>query len=100
MGRDPAGGAGTPRAEGWALLGADGTVYAEPDAAAAVAAMRAAGGAEPVAAAFAVAGESGDTLLPLGNSRPALNGLDPDLPVAVKYLGRWVVVTLAELPAV
>jgi hypothetical protein len=77
------------RRESWALLGGDGRIYTGPEAAAAP---------QPVAAAFAVTGESGDTALPAGDWRPALGALDPDLPVAVKYLGRWVVVTLAEIP--
>ena len=81
-----------------------GEVYAGPDAAAALAAARAGGAQSPgaaselLAAAFAVAGEPGDTLLPRGDWRQALSGLDPELPLVVKYLGRWVVVTLAEIP--
>jgi len=88
------------RAEGWALLAADGRIHAGPDAAAVLADVQAAGAPQLLAAAFAVAGESADTLLPSGDRRWALAGLDPELPVVVKYLGRWVVVTLAEiLPA-
>ncbi len=90
---------GPTRAEGWALLAADGRVYAEPDATAALSAALAAGAPQLVAAAFAVAGDSADTLLPRGDWRRALTGLDPGLPVVVKYLGRWVVVTLAEIPS-
>ncbi len=92
------------RAEGWALLAVGGEVYAGPDAAAALAAARAGGAQSPVpasellAAAFAVAGEPDDTLLPRGDWRQALSGLDPELPLVVKYLGRWVTVTLAEIP--
>jgi hypothetical protein len=78
------------RREGWALLGGDGRIYAGPEAAAAP---------QPVAAAFAVAGESADTALPRGDWRTALGALDPDLPVAVKYLGRWVVIAFAEIPS-
>jgi hypothetical protein len=59
----------------------------------------AAGDVKPVAAAFAVAGESGVTLLPGVDCRAALAGVDPGLPVAVKYLGRWVVVALGEMPS-
>ena len=90
---------GPTRAEGWALLAVDGRVYAEPDATAALSAALAAGAPQLVAAAFAVAGDSADTLLPRGDWRRALTSLDPGLPVVVKYLGRWVVVTLAEIPS-
>jgi hypothetical protein len=98
---------GHTRGEGWAFLGPGGKVHAASDAAMALAAARATAGTveEPVwlvsdlvAAAFAVAGESGETLLPRGDWRFALQDVDPDLPVAVKYLGRWVVVTLGEIP--
>jgi hypothetical protein len=85
------------RSEGWAWLGANKQVYAGHDPAAALAAARMAGGADPLAAAFAVAGEQGDTLLPEDGWQPASTGLDPETPAVVKYLGRWVVVTLAEL---
>ncbi len=51
----------------------------------------------PEAAAYAVAGGS--------TTHAARRGLagrgrrrGPDMPVVVKYLGRWVVVTLAEIP--
>lgn len=100
--------AASARGEGWALLAADGKVYAGSDVAAALAAARAAGvpAADPsvgapelLAAAFAVAGDSGETLLPQGDWRRAPSRLDPGLPVVVKYLGRWVVVTLAEIPS-
>ena len=95
------------RVEGWAFLGPGGRIHAASDAATALVAARATAGSaeEPaahlpglVAAAFAVAGEPGETLLPRGDWRPALQDVDPDLPVAVKYLGRWVVVTLGEIP--
>ena len=65
-------------------------------AALAVGAPRA--GPSPEAAAFAVTGESGDTLLPGGGWRDGAAAADPHLPVVVKYLGRWVVVTLEEIP--
>ena len=94
----PHGAVSATRAEGWAFLAADGKVYAGPDAAAALATVPAAGAPRLLAAAFAVAGDSADTLLPSGDWRRALAGLDPELPVVVKYLGRWVVVTLAEIP--
>jgi len=113
--------AASARGEGWALLAADGRVYAGSDVAAALAAARAAaaraadgpaaagpgaavadpsaGAPELLAAAFAVAGDSGETLLPQGDWRRAPSRLDPELPMVVKYLGRWVVVTLAEIPS-
>jgi hypothetical protein len=114
--RDSAGGAasepgtsgartgGTPvRSEGWALLGRHGAIFAGPGLGEALAAAaevdgQARAGSGITAAAFAVAGESGDTLLPRSGWCPARNDIDPELPVAVKYLGRWVVVTLAEIP--
>jgi hypothetical protein len=101
--RNGVGEPGTPvRSEGWAVLGRGGVVFAGSGLGAALAAAGAVSGQAHAAcgitaAAFAVAGESGDTLLPLGGWGPAGSGLDPELPVAVKYLGRWVVVTLAEI---
>jgi hypothetical protein len=86
------------RAEGWSVLGIDGDVYAGGRLAAALAAA-AAGGTAPEAAAFAVVGEQGETLLPAGAWRQGAQGVDPQLPVVVKYLGRWVLVCLEELPA-
>ena len=53
---------------------------------------------ELLAAAFAVAGEPGDTLLPARRMAAGSERLDPELPLVVKYLGRWVIVTLAEIP--
>jgi hypothetical protein len=53
---------------------------------------------QPEAAAFAVTGETGETLLPAGRWQDGAEAADPDLPVVVKYLGRWVVVTLGEIP--
>ncbi len=85
------------RAEGWAVLGLDGAVYPGGTVAAASAAA-AAGHTEPEAAAFAVVGEAGDTLLPRAGWRAGMGDADPELPVAVKYLGRWVLVTLGEIP--
>jgi hypothetical protein len=85
------------RAEGWAVLGEDGKVYAGPQLAGALGAVHRAR-TSPEAAAFALTGECGDTLLPSGEWRGGAAGVDPHLPVAVKYLGRWVVVTLEEMP--
>ena len=85
------------RSEGWAVLGLDGNVHAGPSLAAAIAAATAAH-TQPEAAAFAVAGETEETLLPAGGWRDGAEDADPELPVVVKYLGRWVVVTLGEMP--
>jgi hypothetical protein len=89
--------AGGARSQGWAVLGLDRNVHAGPSLAAAIAAATAAR-TRPEAAAFAVAGEEGETLLPTGGWREGAEDADPELPVVVKYLGRWVVVTLGEIP--
>lgn len=94
---DSASAVATERAEGWALLGVDGKVYSGTRLARAFDGMRAAK-TEPEAAAFAVHGESGDTLLPGWGWRTGAQGIPADLPVAVKYLGRWVLVTFVEIP--
>ena len=49
--------------------------------------------------ARAASGDSADALLPRGDRRRALTGLDPELPVVLKYLGRWVLVILGEIPS-
>ena len=85
------------RAEGWAVLGEDGKVYAGPGLAGALGYAHRAR-TSPEAAAFAVTGESGDTLLPGWDWRGEAAAVDPHLPVVVKYLGRWVMVTLEEIP--
>ena len=90
-------GGAAARTEGWAVLGEDGKVYAGPGLAVAVGSAHRAR-TSPEAAAFAVTGESGDTLLPGGDWRSEAAAVDPHLPVVVKYLGRWVVVTLEEIP--
>jgi hypothetical protein len=97
------GGAAAPsgaaaRAEGWAVLGLDGKVYQGARLAAALAAATDKGTA-PEAAAFAVTGEAGDSFLPGGAWRDGAEAVDPDLPLVVKYLGRWVMVTIGEIPA-
>lgn len=92
----PAGAAA--RAEGWAVLGVDGKVYLGAKLAVALAAARDKGTA-PEAAAFAVIGEQGDSLLPGGAWRDGAEAADPQLPVLVKYLGRWVMATIGEIPA-
>ena len=93
----PTGAVPAARNQGWAVLGLDGNVYPGRSLAAAIAAAAAAH-TQPEAAAFAVGGESGETLLPAGAWRDGAEGADPELPVVVKYLGRWVVVTLGEIP--
>lgn len=97
LGDDGTGGGAPPRGEGWAVLGEDGEVFVGLWLAATLdAAVHS--GTSPQAAAFALAGESDDTQLPAGGWRTALAGADPHLPVVVKHLGRWVVVTLEEIP--
>ena len=97
-----------PRAEGVALLGGDGEVYvgyagAEPSCPAASAAEPALASArcgacdEILAAAVAVAGDSAETVLPSPESHRVLAGIDPDLPLVVKYQGRWVMLPLSRL---
>ena len=83
--------------EGWAVLGQDGKVYAGARLAGTLGATQRAR-TSPEAAAFAVADAAGDTLLPGEGWRSGVTGADPHLPVVVKYLGRWVVVTLEEIP--
>jgi hypothetical protein len=83
-------------AGGWAVLGEDGKVYTGPRLDGALGAVQRSG-TSPEAAAFAAVGESGDTLLPPRDWRRGVAGVDPHLPVAVKHLGRWVVVTLEEI---
>lgn len=96
-----------PRAEGVALLGGDGRVYvgypgaepARPSAAAAepaLASAKCSGCDEILAAAVAVAGDSAETLLPSPESHQVLAGIDPDLPLVVKYQGRWVMLPLSR----
>jgi hypothetical protein len=96
-GTAPADAAATARNEGWAVLGLDGSVHPGRTLGAAIAAA-AVVSTQPEAAAFAVAGEAGETVLPAGGWREGAEDADPELPVAVKYLGRWVVVTLGEIP--
>ena len=100
---DPA----APRAEGVALLGEDGDIhigYLETEPAgpavsaaeSALASARRGGCQEILAAAVAVAGESVETLLPGSESYRVLAGIDPDLPLVVKYQGRWVMLPLSR----
>jgi hypothetical protein len=93
-------GSAPARTEGWALLAEDGRVHSGADPASMLRMVREDGVVsvgDVMAAAFAVAGRPGDTLLPGSDWESALNVLAPDTPVAVKYLGRWVVVALSEL---
>lgn len=92
-----AGGGAPPRGEGWAVLGEDGEVYVGLWLAAALDAAGRSGTAAETAA-FAGAGGSDDTELPGRGWRTGVAGADPHLPVVVKHLGRWVLVTLEEIP--
>ena len=94
----PAAEGASAQREGWAVLGQDGKVYADSSMGGALGVAQRAG-TSPEAAAFALAGVSGDTSLPGAGWRNGVAGVDPHLPVAVKYLGRWVVVTLEEIPS-
>ena len=95
------------RAEGVALLLADGAVCSAPEskdeiqapAAAAVGAARRTGEVGIVAAAVAVANDPAQTLNPCPQTRRVLAEVDPDLPLVVKQQGRWVMVPLSGLPA-
>jgi N-alpha-acetyltransferase 50 len=98
-------GSGARRAEGMALLLADGTVQSapstedeaqRPDAAAGLAAR--ADGVEILAAAVAVTDDAAPTLNPSPQTRRILAQIDPDLPLVVKQHGRWVMVPLSGLP--
>jgi len=86
-----------PRAEGWAALGHDGKVYARTGLAFTLAEV-AACGTEAEALAFAVAGQTEETVLPAAGWREGVGDLDPKTPVVLKYLGRWVLVTAGEIP--
>ncbi|MBN1320666.1 MAG: hypothetical protein JXA87_07490 [Thermoleophilia bacterium] len=96
-----------PRAEGVALLGGNGDVYVgypgaesthaeAPAAAPALASARRNGCDEILAAAVAVAGDPAETVLPSPESHRVLAGIDPDLPLVVKYQGRWVMLPLSR----
>lgn len=93
--------------EGIALLLADETIVAAHGAtgetgvsvSAAERAIAVAGAGEAIeAAAVATTGPSAQTILPSEQSRRALEAVDPDLPLVVKYRGRWVVKSLSDLP--
>ena len=103
---DPA----APRAEGVALLAGDGSIHtgyasAGPGrpllsaADAALARARDHGCEEILAAAVAVAGDPAETVLPSSGSHQILAGIDSDLPLVVKFQGRWVVLPLSRFTA-
>lgn len=85
-------------AEGVALLATDGSVYCGSGAQMALASARRAGTTEILAAAVAITNDPGATVLPGAESRACLAAIDPDLPLVVKQLGRWVLMALSKLP--
>jgi cytidine deaminase len=100
---------GLSRAEGVAVLTATGTVYAgcvsrdDPGAPlrcaaeSALASARRAGDDDVLAAAVAVANDSAESVFPSPDCRGALAEVDPDLPLVVKQMGRWVKLPLSRL---
>lgn len=99
--------AGEAQAEAIALLTEDGSIFAgvaviDPsegccDAAeVALAAWEKAGAAGIDAAAVAVSPEE-DSVVPCPECAAALAAVDPDLPMVVRRLGRWVFVPLSSL---
>lgn len=99
--------AGSGSTEGVALLLADESIVAAhgatgetgmPVSAAERAIAVAREGQVIEAAAVATTGPSAQTVLPSEESRRALEAVDPDLPLVVKYRGRWVVRSLSDLP--
>jgi ribosomal-protein-alanine N-acetyltransferase len=95
--------------EGVALLLADGSMRVAPGGAsgagqepamAALAEVQQIGGGEISAAAVAVANDRAETANPCPRTRSALASVDPDLPLVVKQQGRWVLVSLSNLPPV
>ena len=101
-------GPGVPRAEGIALLTADGSVHTGHSEAAvarsssaaesALVSARREGCDEILAAAVAVENEPSETVLPSVECRRVLAGIDQDLPLVVKQRGRWVVLPLSRVP--
>ncbi len=97
------------RAEGVALLIAGGAIHAGYQGAdpafpllsaadVALATARKAGDAEIQVAAVAVVDDPAETVVPSAECRQTLAGIDPELPVVFKSLGRWVQLPLSELP--
>jgi hypothetical protein len=58
---------------------------------------RAAGGGDIDAAAFALSVPA-DSVFPCPGCRRALAGIDPELPLAIRQRGRWVLVPLSAVP--
>ena len=96
-------------AEGVALLTAADSVYvgyADGEAGSrfvaaaqmALAAAQEAAGEEILAVAVASPSDPADTVLPSAESLGILAGVDPDLQVVFKQRGRWVMVSLSEIP--
>jgi hypothetical protein len=65
----------------------------------ALAIARAAGSREVVTAVVAVAHDTSESVSPSPATARALAKLNPDLPVLIKRLGRWVVLPLSRLEA-
>ena len=63
----------------------------------ALALSRAAGSQEIVTAVVAVAHDASESVSPSPATAQALARLDPELPVVIKRLGRWVVLPLSHL---
>jgi hypothetical protein len=95
---------GSGPAEGLALLLADETIVSAHSvpgvlqSAAEQAIAQVWAGQAIEAAAVATISPSLPTLLPSDESRRALEAVNPDLPLVVKYRGRWVVKFLSDLP--
>jgi hypothetical protein len=96
------------RTEVVALLTAIGAVYAAPAgedqqgcpvsaAEAALALARAAGDCEVSTAAVTLANDVSESVSPSLATCLALAELDPELPIVVKQLGRWVMLPLSQL---
>ena len=104
----PAAGCARLEAEAVALLTEGGVIYTgcsirDPSsggcgaAVLALADHRAAGGGDIDAAAFALGGPA-DSVSPCPECRRALAGIDPELPLAIRQRGRWVLVPLSAVP--
>jgi hypothetical protein len=95
--------------EGVAILLGDETIEsaytgadpAQPTASAgglALAAARAKGKGEVLAAAVSVLPDPGDTVVPTDETRRSLAAANPDLQLIIKRRGRWVMLPLSQLP--
>lgn len=97
------------RAEGVAVLTGTGAVHAgyvgDDDSAAparcaaesALSSARRAGDGKVLTAAVAVANDPAESVFPSPDCRRSLAEVDPDLPLVVKQLGRWVMLPLSQL---